>query len=195
MGDAFAAGRAEVLIADDEGELADLYAVWLSEEYDVRTAYGGEEAIAKLDGVDVVILDRRMPEVSGDEVLAAIDEREESPYVAMVTAVEPDFDIVAMGFDDYLVKPVTREELVDTVDQLLSLERCHETTRELFALAEKRAALESRKSEEELHENAEYGRLLDRMDRLQEQTDQLVADLDEQSYRALMSDLTGTMMQ
>jgi len=195
MGDVSAGGRPEVLVVDDEGELADLYAVWLADEYEVHTAYGGEEAIAKLDGVDAVILDRRMPEVSGDEVLAAIDEREASPYVAMVTAVEPDFDIVGMGFDHYLVKPVTREELLDTVDQLLSLERCHETTRELFGLAEKRAALESRKSEEELRANAEYGRLLDRMEHLQEQTDQLVADLDQQSYRALMNDLTGTMMQ
>jgi DNA-binding response OmpR family regulator len=187
--------RPTVLVVDDERGLTDLYAAWLSDEYDVRTAYGGEEALGKLEGVDVVVLDRRMPELSGDDVLARIDDRELDPYVAMVTAVEPDFDIVAMGFDDYVVKPVSREQLIETVEGLLALEECHETTRELFALSEKRAALETRKNEATLLESPEYRRLCERIERLQAQTDELVADLDEQEYRALMSDITASAVE
>jgi DNA-binding NtrC family response regulator len=183
--------RATVLVVDDERGLTDLYAAWLSGAYDVRTAYGGEEALRKMEGVDAVVLDRRMPDLSGDAVLARIADRGPDPYVAMVTAVEPDFDIVAMGFDDYVVKPVAREQLRRTVEQLLALEECQETTRELFALAEKRAALEARKNEAALRESPEYRRLCDRIERLQARTDELVTDLDEQSYRALLSDITA----
>jgi len=102
-----------VLVVEDEPDLADLYAAWLGDEYRVRTAYGGQEALDELDEaddeVDAILLDRRMPGLSGDEVLAAVRERGIDCRVAMVTAVEPDFDILKMGFDDYLVKPVTSD--------------------------------------------------------------------------------------
>ncbi len=45
--------------------------------------------------------------MSGDEVLDTIAERGIDPAVVMVTAVDPDFDIVEMPFDEYLTKPVT----------------------------------------------------------------------------------------
>ena len=109
-----------VLVVEDEPDLADLYATWLSESYRVRTAYGGHEAIEKLGSeVDVMLLDRRMPDLPGDEVLEVVRDRGLDCRVAMVTAVEPDFDIVAMGFDDYLVKPVSREDLQETVSNLV----------------------------------------------------------------------------
>ena len=81
-----------VLVVEDEPDLADLYATWLKIDYSVRTAYGGEEAVEQLDDeIDVVLLDRRMPGLSGDEVLTKIRERGIDCYVSMVTAVEPDF--------------------------------------------------------------------------------------------------------
>jgi len=57
--------------------------------------------------VDVVLLDRMMPGMSGQEVLAAIRERGLDCRVAMVTAVDADFDVIEMGFDEYLGKPRT----------------------------------------------------------------------------------------
>ncbi len=80
-----------VLVVEDEPDLADLYATWLRGEYRVRVAYGGREALEKLDDeVEVVLLDRRMPDLSGDEALKEIRERGFDCRVAMVTAVEPD---------------------------------------------------------------------------------------------------------
>ena len=62
-----------VLVVDDDRQLADLYAAWLRGEYDVRTAYGGEEAIEAMSGaVDVALVDRLMPRIPGDEVLKRI---------------------------------------------------------------------------------------------------------------------------
>ncbi|WP_423750819.1 response regulator [Salinirarus marinus] len=68
---------ATVLIVEDERALVDLFSNWLSDDFDVRTAYDGEQALAKIDDeVDVVLLDRRMPGLSGDDVLERVRERD-----------------------------------------------------------------------------------------------------------------------
>ena len=102
---------AVVLVVDDEEEVAEVFSLWLRDVYETRVATGGEAALEAVDGVDLVLLDRRMPDLSGDETLARMRERGYDGPVAMVTAVDPDFDIVEMAFDDYLVKPISKEEL------------------------------------------------------------------------------------
>ncbi|MFB6198048.1 MAG: response regulator transcription factor, partial [Halobacteriaceae archaeon] len=77
----------------------------------------GQSALAQLDeSIDIALLDRRMPNLTGDEVLAQVRDRDLDVQVAMVTAVDPDFDVIKMGFDDYVVKPVTKSDLFDLVD-------------------------------------------------------------------------------
>jgi DNA-binding response OmpR family regulator len=184
-----------VLVVEDEPDLADLYATWLDDEYDVRVAYGGREALDALDdAVDVVLLDRRMPDLSGDEVLVALRERDIDCRVAMVTAVEPDFDIIEMGFDDYLVKPVSRDALVSTVSNLLLRTEYDEGVQELFSLASKKAVLESEKGPTSLQENEEYRELDDRLDGLRDDLDKKLDELDDEDgldvlYRELGNDL------
>ena len=108
--------RPTVLVVDDDRALADTCEYWLREEYDVRVAYGGRQALEQVDDdVDVVLLDRRMPDISGDDVLDEIDARGLDCRVAMMTAVAPDTDIVEMPFDEYLVKPVDEESVTETV--------------------------------------------------------------------------------
>lgn len=110
-----------VLIADDETELTDLYATWFDDDYDVRTAYSGKNAISQFDSdVSVVFLDRRMPNYTGDKVLEDIRAHEHDCPVAMLTAVEPDVDIVELPFDEYIVKPVTREQIRETAQRLIA---------------------------------------------------------------------------
>jgi len=165
-----------VLVVEDEPDLADLYAAWLGDEYRVRTAYGGQEALEQLDeaddDVDAILLDRRMPGLSGDEVLSAVRERGIDCRVAMVTAVEPDFDILKMGFDDYLVKPVTSDTLKETVVGLLRRGEYDTEMQELFSLTSKKAMLETEKSATELADNDEYQRLTDRINELRSQADE-----------------------
>jgi predicted DNA binding protein/DNA-binding response OmpR family regulator len=129
------APRPVVLIVDDERDLTDTYARWLDQEYDVRTAYGGHEAIESVDEeIDAVLLDRRMPRITGDEVLEHIREEGFDCRVSMLTAVEPDSDISDLGFDEYLVKPVTKADLVDVVDELLLRSSMADDTQEYLAL-------------------------------------------------------------
>jgi two-component system response regulator AdeR len=168
-----------VLVVEDERDLADLYATWLRSEYRVRVAYGGREAIEKLDGeVDAALLDRRMPDLSGDETLKAIREEGIQCRVAMVTAVEPDFDIVEMGFDDYLVKPVSRGTLTETVENLLLRSTYDEGIQELFALASKKALLESEKDLATLESNEEYQELSEQVADLRADLNETLATLD-----------------
>jgi DNA-binding response OmpR family regulator len=162
-----------VLVVEDEPDLADLYATWLRADYRVRTAYGGQEALDTLDDeIDVILLDRRMPGLSGDEVLTEVRSRGVGCRVSMVTAVEPDFDIIEMGFDTYLVKPVTKDALIDTVEELLTRSDYDEGVQELYSLSSKKALLESEKSQSSLADNEEYLELLDRLTDLQEELDE-----------------------
>lgn len=108
-----------VLLADDEPALAEGHAAQLPDDYEVRTAYDGQEALDALDeDVDVAVLDRRMPKLTGDDVLDAIRDQDYDCRVLMLTGVEPSEDIVEMGFDEYLVKPVGGDEFRETVARL-----------------------------------------------------------------------------
>jgi DNA-binding response OmpR family regulator len=161
------AERPGVLVVEDEPDVAETYNLWLADEYDVRMAEDGDEGLAKLDdSVDVVLLDRMMPGLSGDEVLARIRERGLDCRVAMVTAVEPDFDILEMGFDAYLCKPVRSEQLHDTVSNLRERSAYDDLLQEYYALVEKRATLEATKSSTELTDSEEYQQLQERIEEL-----------------------------
>jgi len=182
-----------VLVVDDEEEVAEVFALWLREEYEVAVATGGHAALDVVDerAVDVVLLDRRMPDLSGDETLAEMRNRGFDGPVAMVTAVDPDFDIVEMDFDDYLVKPVTREELHDTIERLTSVWSFDERAQEQFSVARKLATLETEKSETELAESEEYEDLRVRFEETQGALDDAFAEMDERGRTALLKYLGG----
>ena len=109
-----------VLFVDDQPALADGHAATLADHgYETRVAYGGRAALDRLDEtVDVVCLDRRMPGMSGEEVLDAIRDTGYDCRVIMLTGVEPDAAVPDMPFDDYLVKPIDTDDLRETVRRL-----------------------------------------------------------------------------
>jgi CheY-like chemotaxis protein len=180
QGDARVSREPTVLVADDEQRVVEVYSLWLAEEYDVRTATGGREAVELVDGtVDVVLLDRRMPDMTGDEVLRQIRQEGYDCRAGMVTAVDPDFDIVEMDFEAYLTKPITDDDLRDTVEELLALDDPQE--REGYALAEKREALEDEKSEPELEDSEEYGDLTERLESLRADIEDTVESINDRT--------------
>ncbi|MFB6197897.1 MAG: response regulator [Halobacteriaceae archaeon] len=179
-----------VLVVDDEKSLADLYAEWLASEYTVRTAYDGKEALDVIDDdVDVILLDRRMPDLSGDEVLTEIRNQGFECRVAMVTAVEPDFDVLEMEFDAYLTKPVSRDELFEIVDRLLAQATYEQDIQRYFALLSKRTALENEKPPEELEYSEEYAELLDELSRTEAELDTTLDEFNEGDFKSLFDTL------
>jgi DNA-binding response OmpR family regulator len=180
-----------ILVVDDERDIADLYTTWLSMDHEVQTAYGGEEALDKVDeDIDIVFLDRQMPDYSGDEVLEIIRDRGIDCRVVMVTAVDPDFDIVSMEFDDYLTKPVMREDLDEAVESMRERDDYNETLQEYYALTSKKATLEAEKTPSELQNSEEYQEMVDRVEELEEEADMAVSGFDD-DFDSLFQEFPG----
>lgn len=183
-----ASGRATVLVVDDEERVADVQALTLQHSYDTRVAYGGRAALEKFDGsVDAVVLDRRMPDIHGDEVLARIRERDAESgganadtVVVMMTAVDPDLNILEMEFDDYLTKPVDAETLTRSLERQLDT-RQEEDPRltEFFSTVSKLDVLESELPPSELEASEEYTDLERRAETLGNELDEEYGDFED----------------
>ncbi|MEF8757939.1 MAG: HalX domain-containing protein [Halobacteriales archaeon] len=174
MGD----GTETVLVVDDEQRLADLFVTWLREDRDVKVAYDGEEALDKFDdSIGTVLLDRRMPGLSGDDVLREIRDRDASARVVMVTAVDPDFDIIEMGFDDYVVKPISKDDLLEIVEKMEARAEYDQNIQQYYSLASKKGLLEAEKPASELEDNEEYRQLVEEFESLKAEVDGAVEEL------------------
>ncbi len=173
---------ATILVVDDEPNVAESYALRLGMRYDhVETAIGGEAAMEFLEtaGADVVLLDRRMPGMHGDDVAREIQELDYDPRVIMATAVEADFDIVEMPFNDYLQKPISKEDMTTAVQQQLEARVHGQKLSEYFSCRSKLEILEAEKSGPDLEENEEYQRLQEKAQRIEEELVRTVDEFDE----------------
>jgi DNA-binding response OmpR family regulator len=157
-----------VLVVDDDEEMADLYAGFLADRYAVDVAYDGEAALERLaeGSYDVVLLDRKMPDISGDDVLVTLRDWELDVSVALVTGEQPDPDMLDRGFEDYLIKPISRETLRTTVDELVDSVSQDALWRELSELRVRKNILEVESTAKELRSNDEYHQLSARIDAL-----------------------------
>jgi len=161
-----------VLVVDDEPRFVRAHERWLQDDYEIRTATNGEQALEEIDSdVDVVLLDRKMPSMDGDEVVPEIraDDELADCVIIMISSVDPDFDIVELGFDDYLTKPATEESLKSTIQEGLEQRDSDEKCRELHALSTKRELLEERCSSAKLESDDRTVALDDRISTLREQ--------------------------
>ncbi|MUV89941.1 response regulator [Halapricum sp. CBA1109] len=171
---------ASVLVVDDEKEVADVYALRLRDQYDTDTAYGGEAALEAVDeDTDVMLLDRRMPDVSGDDVLERIRERGLDCRVIMITAVDPDFEIIDMPFDDYLCKPVEKADLESAIEQQLAASRYDDRLSEYMNVTSKLALLEEEKPPTTMEENEDVEQLRQRAERLRTELDEALEQFDD----------------
>jgi DNA-binding response OmpR family regulator len=184
-----------VLVIDDEPHLVGMYAAMLEDIHVVRTATSGEAALEQFtDEIDVVLLDRRMPGLSGDDVLDILREEEYDCRVAMITSVDPNADIVDLPFDAYVVKPVRQQDLRELVEDLLLRSEYSSRIQELLSIVSKLAALESRFSEEKLASHSEYQTLRERKERLDAANqDQLEELLDSGDTGLVYRDILGTI--
>lgn len=159
-----------VLIVDDDPQVRSLFGLFLEDEYETKLAESGQAALKMMGpDIDVVLLDRRMPDVDGDEVLRHFRDQELTQPVAMVTAIEPEFDIVDMGFDDYVVKPVDGEELREVVATMLLREEYDDVIREYFSLVSMVTLLEQKKAPPDLEESDEYAKLCRELDEIKDE--------------------------
>ncbi|TYK49200.1 response regulator transcription factor [Actinomadura decatromicini] len=113
-----------ILVAEDERFLADLVAEGLRKRaMAVDVAYDGAGALERLavNEYDVLVLDRDLPSVHGDEICRELAQRGENVRILMLTASGTVHDRVSglnLGADDYLAKPFAFDELVARIGAL-----------------------------------------------------------------------------
>jgi DNA-binding response OmpR family regulator len=113
-----------VLVVEDHRELAATIAVGLRREgMAVDIVFDGEEALdhTARENYDVVVLDRDLPKIHGDDVCRALVARGSRLRVLMLTAadtIESRVDGLGLGADDYLPKPFAFAELVARIRAL-----------------------------------------------------------------------------
>lgn len=116
-----------VLVVEDEPDIAALIAYQLTREgFRVETVSDGDEALTAVDREipDLVVLDRMLPGISGDEVLRSLRQDEPTrhlPILVLTAKRDQDERIrgLEMGADDYLTKPFSPRELVLRVKAII----------------------------------------------------------------------------
>jgi diguanylate cyclase (GGDEF)-like protein/PAS domain S-box-containing protein len=126
-----------LLLVDDEPRLlSSLYALLDGRDYHLVTAASGAEALAHLSQLrfDLVLLDLRLPDIGGHEIMDFINERGiDADVIVMSGEVGIDAAIGALkrGAYGYLRKPYSREELLTTVANALKQRRLEQDNRRI----------------------------------------------------------------
>ena len=121
--------NARVLVVDDEESIRDvLKRALVDDGYQVSVASGGQQALDALSqsDIEVMLLDIRMPGLSGLEVLSKAHDRWPDTSVIMVTAiadVRTAVGVMKQGAYDYIAKPFDINEVTTTVHRALERRR------------------------------------------------------------------------
>lgn len=104
----------KLLIVDDERGIVDMIQSYFQTQYDILTAYSGQEALKKVAcKPDLILLDINMPGMDGLTVCQQIREHIACPILFLTARIESSDKIIGFqaGADDYIVKPFDLDEL------------------------------------------------------------------------------------
>jgi len=125
--------RHKILVVDDELLNVELMRAYLSNDYDVITAYNGKDALEKVktDEPDIILLDVMMPDMDGYEVCRVIRHDYQIDFIpiVMITALTSREDHqkgIEAGADEFLKKPVGKFELDRKISSLLRIKQQHD---------------------------------------------------------------------
>lgn len=116
-----------ILIVDDEEKICEFIKAFLDNEgYYTEVVHDGKSAIDKINSkkYDLIILDRMIPYVSGEEICKYARSKSEVPIIMLTAKIEDENKIEGfnLGCDDYICKPFNVSELVLRVKAILK--RC-----------------------------------------------------------------------
>ena len=116
--------KQKILIVDDDNNIAELIALYLTKEcFETKIVNDGEEALKEFASFhpDLIILDLMLPGIDGYQVCREIRHTSDVPII-MLSAKGETFDKVLgleLGADDYMIKPFDSKELVARVRAVL----------------------------------------------------------------------------
>jgi DNA-binding response OmpR family regulator len=113
--------RRRILFIEDEAGLRSAYERAWGGRYEMAFAGTGAEALAQLASFepDVIVLDMRLPDTDGIDLLRQIRSDHPDLPVVITTAyasIEPLVEVLGMGHSGYLLKPYTLDELAERID-------------------------------------------------------------------------------
>ena len=152
--------KAEILVVDDQEAIRHFISRFLDEEekYDVRTAATGETALHAFDESmpDLVILDLKLPDMSGLDVLKEMRRRDPDATVIIITAfgqIETAVSAMRLGAEDFITKPVILDQL------LIAIER---------VLAKKQMAIEVKYHRKRLREHHQFDKIIGNCEKMKQ---------------------------
>ncbi|OUJ18576.1 Rec domain [Methanonatronarchaeum thermophilum] len=176
----------KVLIIEDNPDELELFEEILKDQYQVTTAGDGEEGLQKISPeTDLVLLDRMMPGIDGGEVLKKIrknknPEISQTPVI-LLTALDPDLDIIEMEFNDYINKPISPKNLRKKIKETISISEYDTQIDQYYSTINKIEKLRENLDEDILRKNKEYQELKRKKQKQQKKVDK--------SLQKLMKDL------
>jgi DNA-binding response OmpR family regulator len=117
--------KKRILVVDDENSLRAALSTLLKDQgYDVSTAEDGDVAIEMLSSrsFDLILLDLKMPNVDGHEVLRFVKDKDPETKVIMLTGfadLKNALDSKGLGADNFIAKPFDRRELLRAIHRIL----------------------------------------------------------------------------
>jgi len=119
-----------ILIVDDEPGARESLGVILEDDYQILSVGNGQEALETLQKkpIDLILLDVNMPDMDGLAVLRKIKEQDEEIDVIMVSALNQArkaVDAIKLGAYDYITKPYEPEDILSTVNRVISKQKLY----------------------------------------------------------------------
>jgi DNA-binding response OmpR family regulator len=123
--------RRSILVCDDESDLLLMFQIHLESQYNVLTVVSGKECIDKInefkkknEKIDLVLLDYKLGDISGENVAREIREIEKNIKILMITAFELEDHVVEnmiknRYINDIINKPIQLEELSKKIEEHL----------------------------------------------------------------------------
>jgi len=116
----------KILVVEDEEDLLQIYGTILREEnYDVETVSNGGEALDHMGKTDydLVILDIKLPDIMGDEIVKTMRKRGINMPIIIVTgypSLSRSIDTLDLGIHEILIKPLSANELLRVTAEALT---------------------------------------------------------------------------
>ncbi len=120
--------KTTILVVDDEHGVRQSFNLVLKDEYDVLLAENGQEAIDIFinNPVDLILLDIRLPDIDGVELLEKLKEVDANTEIVMVTAVneiQTAVKAIKMGAYEYVIKPFDVDDVLTIIHRALEKRR------------------------------------------------------------------------
>ncbi len=127
-----------ILVVDDEQNMRNALSILLEKHnYAVCTASDGKEAIATIEGgeiVDLIITDLKMPNIDGIGVLKYLMEKQHRIPLVLITAfgsIEAAVEAMKLGAADFITKPFNKDVICHVIDRIFQLENLNEENKHL----------------------------------------------------------------